>query len=218
LVLPIGFAVLIGLRVRRHMIPYLCAVTLGVAPLFIFNRLAFGTWISAYYRFTQQSGSWFRLPIDPLLATLVSPSRGLFIFCPFLLFVFLRFLPAYRRRCPFRDIEIFLGAVSFLWWIGVVRWPLWWGGRSFGPRLLCELMPCLAILLIPIAQNIPLGRGPRTRLITTAFVITGILSVGIHLRGATTNAYDWNGISGNIDSAPQRVWSWKDAQFLYGLW
>jgi len=158
------------------------------------------------------------IPLGPLCGTLFSPSRGLFIFSPFLLFLFVRLLPFYRRKYALTPLEILLVLLSVAWWIGTARWPEWWGGGSYGPRLLCELLPCVVILLVPVAANLSLGGGWTSKACTALFAIAGAVSIGIHFRGATAQAvHDWNGGPPSISEAPQRAWSWKDPQFLRGL-
>ena len=212
------FAILIGITARRMLLPYLCGTVAGVAPLFAFHLLAFGTWWSWYYRITQGSVASGALPISPLLAILFSPGRGLFVFCPFLIFALLRLGPPFLRRYPFTRLEIAVGGLAAAWIIGTARWPYWWGGGSYGPRLLAETAPCLTILLIPVAESLALDRGLRRMLLTIAFIVCGSVSIAIHLRGAASPAvYEWNSSPVSISEKPERVWLWKDAQFLRGL-
>ena len=218
LVVALGFAVLVALTARRRLAAYVCGMALGATPLFAFHLAAFGTWSSYYYRITQGSLASFHLPLGPLCATLFSPSRGLFVFSPFLLFVIVRFLPSYRRRYRLEPIEMLLIALALAWWIGTARWFMWWGGGSYGPRLLCETLPCLTVLMIPVVGNLSLSGTRGTRILTASFLIGGMLGLAIHLRGATSPATSaWNGTPVGVDQAPQRVWSWKDPQFLRGL-
>jgi hypothetical protein len=167
---------------------------------------------------TQSSILSLSFPVAPMWGTLFSPSRGLFVFSPFLLFLGIRFWPSYWRRHKITPLEVLLAGLSLAWWIGTARWASWWGGGSYGPRLLCELLPCVSILLIPVVANLSLHGAWRVRAVCMAFVIAGVFSVGTHFRGATSAAaQDWNGTPVSIDHAPQRLWSWKDPQFLRGL-
>lgn len=125
-----GFTVLLAVTARRELIPYLGGAVLGVAPLFVFHLASYGTWSSDYYRMTQGGILSLSLPLKPLFAILFSPSRGLFVYSPFLLFLFLRFTPFYWRRYRVSPLEILLMALSVVWCIGVARWPFWWGGGS----------------------------------------------------------------------------------------
>lgn len=213
-----GFTLLVVLTARRRLLPFAGGVVLGVAPLLAFNLAAFGTWSSYYYRLSQGNLFSLHVPLGPLCATLISPSRGLFVFSPFLLFVFARFLPSYRRQYKLRPIEMLLIGLALAFWLGAARWFMWWGGGSYGPRILTELLPSMTILLIPVVAGLSLNRGRNSEMLTVLFVLTGLLSVGIHLRGATSRAaVEWNGTPISVDEAPQRVWSWRDPQFLRGL-
>ena len=77
-----------------------------------------------------------------------------------------------------------LAAVGCLWWAGVARMLNWWGGGSFGPRMLSETMLLGAVLLIPVVEDLSLEGGRLPRLATAGFVMAGALAIGIHLRGA----------------------------------
>jgi hypothetical protein len=82
-----------------------------------------------------------------------------------------------------------------------------------------ELFPCIAILLIPVVQELSLDTGGQARILTALFVITGGVSVAMHLRGATAwpGVNDWNIGPPDINTAPGKVWQWRDPQFLKGL-
>jgi hypothetical protein len=213
-----GFAVLLALTAWRRLGPYLCGTALGVAPLFGFHLMAYGAWSSYYYRMTQGSLLSLSVPFRPLAAILVSPSRGLFVFSPFLLFLFVRCRPSFLRRYRPSPLEILLAVLSVGWCIGVARWFMWWGGGSYGPRLLCDLLPFATVLLIPVVKELSLTGGRTAKLWTVLFFVAGALSIAVHARGATSTApAEWNGKPVPVDQAVERVWSWKDPQFLRGL-
>jgi hypothetical protein len=85
-------------------------------------------------------------PVVGLGGLLVSPSRGLFVFSPIFLFVGLAFRPALHSR---REQPIFLALFSGVLALLLVtsKWTIWWGGHSFGYRLLIEMLPALMVLL-----------------------------------------------------------------------
>jgi len=218
LIIAPGFLLLMAFTNRRTIPAYLAGVVAGVSPLFAFNLVTLGTWSSPYYRYTQAAIANLSLPIGPLVGVLLSPSRGLFVFSPFLLFVSLRLLPQYRRRFGIRPLEILLIGFSFAGVIGAARWEMWWGGQCYGPRLLTEAALSLCILLIPLLEGLSLDRSRKARALTISFLMAGILSVAIHMRGATDwNTVLWNSTPVDVDQRPDRVWSLRDAQFLHGL-
>jgi hypothetical protein len=154
---------------------------------------------------------------------LVSPSRGLLVYVPSILFV-AYLLARYRRTLPSVPLTVLgLGNVVGL---GVVvsAWPVWWGGHSYGPRLLTETVPWLVLLAIMAiggmlgasAPSTPRARGRRSLELAVGGTLL-ILSVAIHARGAL--AWDtvlWNYFPVDVDRRPQRVWAWREAQFLAG--
>ena len=156
--------------------------------------------------------------MKPALALLVSPSRGLFIFSPFLLIVFARLLPSFLRRKRPSLLEIVLVVSCVAWWVGLSRFPWWWGGGSYGPRLLSETALWLVILMIPLLEEMSLVESPGQRLLAAAFVVTLTVSVAIHFRAAMFwPVWEWNNYPISVDQAPERVWDWGDPQFLRGF-
>ena len=73
---------------------------------------------------------------------LFSPSRGLFIYCPFLVFIF--FALHHKFDIPKKFIY---GTALTLHFLLITQWSVWWGGHSYGPRLLLDAMPLMLIIL-----------------------------------------------------------------------
>jgi hypothetical protein len=74
-----------ALTSRWRVITYLCGAAAGAAPLFAIHLTACHTWSSFYYRMTQENVFSPAVPLKPLAAIFFSPSRGQFVFSPFLL-------------------------------------------------------------------------------------------------------------------------------------
>lgn len=80
-----------------------------------------------------------------VVGNLISPGRGLFVFSPFLLVVVVG-LVAFRGRL-WRRPMLWLCLIWFALHLAIVaRAASWWGGWSFGPRLLTDLWPGLIVL------------------------------------------------------------------------
>lgn len=147
----------------------------------------------------------------PFLGTLVSPNCGLFVYCPILLLSFVGLLASWRRR------EIFYlaaGLVCLAEWIIASGNPLWWGGHSYGPRLLCEMIPFAVLLLIPAWEMIERSAWHRPAL------IFGLLACawGIFVQTqalANPWVYGWSA-EPNIDFHQERLWDWRDWQIFAG--
>src|SRR5262249_49417385 len=83
-------------------------------------------------------------PANPLgrglYEVLLSPSRGLFVFSPFLAIVTGLALAGFRRLRRDRLYVLALAAVALpVVFTAMKAW--WWGGHAFGPRLLAETIP-----------------------------------------------------------------------------
>jgi hypothetical protein len=218
LLLLIGFAVLYALDRRSNLVLYLAGSALGAVPMFWYNLSAFGTWSSYYYRLLQGTAWHSHFNWMSVFGTLISPSRGLFVFCPCMLWLAVRATKYFRERYPLSKLELMLAGVGLIWWGGVTQMPNWWGGGSFGPRMLCELMLCVMVLLIPLVQELSLTNSRRFQLMTVGFVMAGTLGVAIHFRGAVSQPVTtWVQYPTNLDKTPQRLWNWKDPQFLRGM-
>lgn len=158
-------------------------------------------------------------PRTPLLrglhGVLLSPSRGLLVFSPFLLVVAAgagRFLPALWRQRMFRLAVVWIA----LQVLAIATKGVWWGGHSFGPRLLLEVMLPALVIACLVWRELERGGRRRTRLLyAAAFLVTGLFAVYVHsYRGlfvATTS--EWNS-SPDVDRAPQLVFDWRYPQFL----
>jgi hypothetical protein len=117
---------------------------------------------------------------------LLSPSRGLLLFTPVVVFAFWGLIRVFRdsRFVALRPVG--LAAVALF--LVVARWYGWAGGWAFGPRLLADAGMLLAFLAIPVAEEI---RKSRAR--AAAFGVCLAWSVAVQVVGAF--AYDvvgWN--------------------------
>jgi hypothetical protein len=163
------------------------------------------------------ASNWTPDLLGSLTGVLVSPGRGLLVYQPWLLLAAAVLLPAVRRQFPTERAPapagwlLFCGAVVVMHVALVSSWRCWWGGHCWGSRLVSEVVPLCALLMLrPLAAlwAVPSGR----RLI----VGVGLLAALLHLPAVLLHADQWNAIT-FADQAPERLWSWIDAPFLFPL-
>ncbi len=97
------------------------------------------------------SPSLWQTPLaDGLAGLLVSPSRGMFVYSPFLLFA----VPGMIRvwTAPKYAVLRPLSAAALLILCMVSKYFAWWGGGSYGYRLVLDITVFLALMLIPLAD------------------------------------------------------------------
>ena len=157
-----------------------------------------------------------------LAGNLISPSRGLLIFVPVIIFV-LYLLVRYANELPSRRLVILSLAIIVAHLIVISGFPQWWAGHCFGPRFTTGLVPWLALLgILAIRARLAWREAheiKRRSLRWHAEIAFGatllLISVGINARGAMSGATAlWNQKPVNVDEHPERVWDWKHPQFL----
>lgn len=175
------------------------------------NLATIGRPLPPYY----QPGHWPAgrdLP-HALVALLVSPSRGLFVYSPFLLAACVGLLDARCRRQPLYRLALLSALLHVL---VVARQANWWGGWCFGPRLLTDLLPGLWLALVLSIEAWPGLRWPRLRASAVGvFGAAAVFSAWVHVRQGlfSWGPYNWNDAP-PVDSAPERLEDWRRPQFL----
>lgn len=129
---------------------------------------------------------WQTPTLTGLAGLLISPSRGLFVYSPFLLAaipgIVMTFLSP--KWAWARGIALAIPAIILV----EAHHFDWWGGWSFGYRHLVDLSPFLVLLTAPVIPFI--FRSLRWRLV---FLVLLLVSVGIQVLGVTANdIWRWN--------------------------
>jgi hypothetical protein len=211
----LGLFVLV--RHRRQLIAF--ALPLAVCAIFQawYNVTAFGDLRGGYdaiYRSEWHAGrgltidTAFDLPFwQGLAGILVSPSKGLFVYTPYMIFAVAALLPiCFARSFP-------LGRYLTLWMVLLLyvlsKHTLWWGGSGFGPRYLCDALPGLILVL---AWLWPWIAARRWRV--TLFATTLALSVGVQAVGAFLTPCGWHENPVQVDYDSSRLWHWHDPQLV----
>lgn len=185
------------------------AGALPVAAAFSCAYLSmYGSPLAPYFR----PGSmlrWHPEVVTAFAANLISPGRGLFVFLPFLLF--LVWPAVWRTKLPagLERLRPWLAVAVLLQMAVVALHHGWWGGFSYGPRYLSDVLPLLMFLWMPVLL---LRRGIVSNGILAVLVLAAVF---IHLRGATSIAvHDWNRTPVSVNDNRARIWDWNDPPFL----
>jgi hypothetical protein len=182
-----------------------------------------GYWLPNYYR---HSGLGFGHFWQGFYGVLASPGRGVLVYAPFLLAA-LAALVRYRGRWPASSLVVMALLGTLLHAVVLALYPNWWGGHSFGSRLMIDTLPFLALACAvalacvtqpavtpPTRWSRPLQAGAWT--LTLALIALG---TWIHWRGVTDRrTFRWNGWPVSIDDHPERALDWRMPPFLAGLW
>ena len=173
-----------------------------------FNFAIYGALLPPYYAASRMDSPSF----SALLGVLFSPSRGLLIFTPVVLFAVSGFVLSLRERAQ-RPLHIaFAGIVVGITCI-VVSWEGWSGGHCSGPRLMTDVVPFL-VYFVMFNFHLPAYVNQWvSRCLSASIAISAVLGVLIHAQGALRyGPWQWNYIPNYIDTS--RIWDWTDPQFL----
>ena len=165
------------------------AVGLLAYNLHYFGRpLAFGqTMLGHVAQNKTGAASLWQTPLwQGAAGLLLSPSRGLLVYSPFLAFSLLGLVVGWRHA-RFRVVKPLALAVAAIWIVEFKHFD-WWGGWSFGYRHIVDTTVLLAVLLVPAIETI---RGRRW--LSGVFAVLVVWSVGVQIVGAWAyNLSGWN--------------------------
>ncbi len=203
IVLPLVLYVLIY---YRHAIwPFLIS---GLPPaLFqiLYNIIYFSHPLRSQYPLSDGS-RWNMSVWDSFTGLLFSPARGLFIYSPIFLFSLIGIVLVWKKHGdPFyRYISVGIALEIFL----LSMWKGWWGGFCYGPRLLADLTPALAIFFCPLKDWLLNSRTSRV-----LFTWLLIWSISAHAMGAFVDDGTWTATR-QVKGFPNQLWSWSDNQLI----
>jgi hypothetical protein len=118
---------------------------------------------------------------------LISPSRGLLVFSPFLALSFWGLVRLWKEPnpiyAPLRPLSI-----AALLTMGLqCKWFDWWGGWTYGYRPWLEAVPVLVLCMLPVIARVCAHRG-------AAMLLAVLLGWSVFVQGLGAFAYDkyWN--------------------------
>ena len=196
---------------RRWFGRYLCWAMSIAVPWIAYNCAIYHHMLPSYY-FTGAFSVGSHL-FEGLLGNLFSPSRGLLVFSPVLLFALSGFVFAMRDQAQ-RPLHLAYGAIVAGNSIIIGGASMWWGGHSFGPRFMTDIVPFL-VYFTAFNFRLPeiFSHGTQVA-VSMGVAVLALVSLLIHAQGAFRYAtWQWNVTPVNIDQDPSRAWDWRDPQF-----
>jgi len=189
-----GYLVLVD---RRSVVLYvlgglpIAAALAGYQAYYHGSPLAVGRFAVDRQIAVQKTGSadlWGTPLWEGMAGLLSSPSRGLFVFSPFLLFALLGFIDAWKdvRFESLRPLTVAFVALVIV----ASKWFDWWGGWCFGYRPLVDTTPLLAIMLVPA-----LDRVASRKIFGLVFALLLAWSIAVQFVGAFAfDGVGWNAL------------------------
>lgn len=163
-----------GGRSWKHLLAFGLTLVLGLTPTFAYNALRSGfPWISGnMVERYQHALGWSGDPLSGLLGLLLSPNRGLLLFCPVLLLGIGLLFPRLRQRLSSGERRSCLAfGVGALGYLGMISGLKWWSTFGWGPRYLVPLLPAF---YLPAALVLAHARGVE-RIFATLLVALSLM-------------------------------------------
>ena len=194
-----AFVVFVIWSRRRNALWLLAGAAAPAAALLYYNVFFIGHLVGAYALAPSRPRSFFQVGLSGIPGLLVSPSRGLLIFSPFLTIVPLGLMNRLRSQSS-RVLAASLGSAVAAQ-IVLYSQVDWRAGVSWGPRFLTDVLPILVWMLAPAA--IALRAFSRDVLISAmaasvavqaigAFWYTGTSDEQIFAKGAESFSGAWD--------------------------
>jgi hypothetical protein len=211
--IPMGaLGLLLLVRDRRSAGVYALACLAALAAATAFLWSAYGHPLGGYGIHNAHAKLYGRSLGEGLLGNLASPSRGILVWLPYLVFV-----PAALRRAGDRDARAWtwlaLAVVGATFGLAA-SYERWEGSWSIGPRLMAESAPFLALLTVPLWRGFGTLRPALRTVFVLAVAAAGATQVAAAYRGRA--AFEWNP---TVDhrAHPEALWSWRNGQ-LAAIW
>ena len=203
-------------RDRRGFARTAATAALLLAAYLGFSWIEYGSPLSQYYSVGRFAA--YSVPIwVATYAHLFSASRGLLVYSPFFIVTLIGCIWDFRRL--WRKGTFWLCAI----WLSLhlfasSRSTRWWGGHTFGPRILTEALPAL-VLLTAMVWSLARSDGSRRRhrLAGALYVLLGVAAIWINSYQGLfhTETAAWNGgsMAPDVDSHPEYLLDWRYPQF-----
>lgn len=216
--LPIVLIELYLVLTNRHKLNNLfkTAVTFMSGLLIAFS---FFLWYnSAYYYDIQNQGyseqlfkNWLSpFPIS-FLGVWLSPSKGILIFSPVLIFSFVGLYLAIKSKIEKVGLYKIFASIIILHTLVISFWKHWYGGWSFGYRMSSDVIPYFIFLLVPYVNS---GLFEKTK--KFFYILLGV-SIFVEIYGLFFFDGIWHAAYDLGYENTSWLWSIKDSQFLFDI-
>lgn len=197
---------------RRQRLWFVAASALPLIAVLLYNFGAAGNVLGGYGLIGR--ARFFSHELLPGIAgLLVSPTRGLLVFSPFLLFLLLvfHFMPRKRDERLLTILMLVAAALQIVLYAKAD----WRGGLSWGPRYMTDLLPFFLWMLVPVVSALRgVARG--------GFVVAVGISIAIQAIGAFyySPSFDLPVFAADRGAEyhdMRAAWRWRNAPFLTSL-
>ena len=215
-----GCLLFLWLRRRGSVAGFIAWGLPAAAFLAVFNSVALGSPLATTRVWLPGTDT-----LAGVIGSLVSPSRGLLVYAPFLAVALAALAASWvpgalRGASGARpDRVVFLRIMSLVFGANLILFGSheeWWGGWSYGNRYLSDLAPVYVLAIAHVWETWLARRWARL-----AFAAAVGWAVLLQALGAAYQYFYWSGLhwdaNPDITRTPERLWSWTAAQWQWML-
>ena len=192
------------MRHRRRFIPFVLLAELPLLWLLFYNALILGSPFDLSYGAGVATG-WTAIWWQGLAGLLVSPAKGLLVFSPFLLLALIESARSVRRL---GTLFFYVALASWIFTLVMSSWWGWYGGWSYGNRMLTDTLPLWGLLMIPVCN----------RLSRRGWIVFGIgvaFAVSTHALGLLDYGVNWHKTYDVGLSSQDWIWDVRHSPILF---
>lgn len=204
---------------RKALATYVVCVLAIIVPWCMSNYSTYGSVLAPYYGSSALTGrsllssatlmSWGEGVVGQWLST----GRGLLVFSPFYCVIVLCFWRS--KTSVWRRFDVAIVLVCIVHTLGVSLFPCWWGGHSYGPRFMTDLLPLLSIMFAGAMETVAGWSSARRAMMVVCVGMAMVFACCVHWAGANSvKVWEWNVVPTNVDFDVSRLWSIKDPQVV----
>jgi Dolichyl-phosphate-mannose-protein mannosyltransferase len=198
-------------------------------PTLIWNLYYFDNLQGGYAAIDQ---SWYKhgIPIylfrprrlaEGFFGLLFSPSRGIVIFSPIVLYALFGLKPIWQQRDQ-KDAQLLLGLVtaSILLFFSYCAYFIWWAGYCYGPRFLVDILPIVCFLVSYGLNANPLPGFKTLSWQSPLFGSLLVYSIGVQALGAFSGpGVVWDPVPAVVSpfTDQSRFWDVQDNRLARGF-
>ena len=210
LIIVLAITAYVLIRFRKDFWPFFIFPVIIAAWLMIMNYSHFGTLLGGSGELLRQAaqrqnvaGGWAVSFREGFIGILFSPSRGLFIFSPWLIFAFAGMAALWFKKGHSLFKCLCVGVVITILFFS--KYSIWWGGLSYGPRFFVDILPVLVVFPIFLKETIL-----RRKALAVVAAVLVVFSISVQFIGAFNYSKNWYTTPTIVDLDHERLWDWQD--------
>jgi hypothetical protein len=164
----------------------------------------------------QITSEWLGKLPEGALGMWISPSKGILIYSPIAIFSLIGLMIVVRELKRGGDWETYLKYIIFaliitLHTLVLGKWKHWYGGYSFGYRMLSDVLPLIILLMIPYVIS---DLFKKTK--TVFYLLFGV-SIAIQVYGLIFFDGVWHAAYDRGYNNTSWLWSLKDSELAFNI-